>query len=1079
MNEKNIYVGADLSASVVARPWRALHTKNLVWGRALMLAMGKQLHLFSLVLLLTTSYFPLPALFADDAEVKLNSNDGSTNFVIQDNTGIIVSSVTSAGNAYFKGNVGIGTASPSSKLHLFGAVGSGEDGCLTLETDAAANAKWMLAPNYSTTNSFQILYMADVSNPRLFIKSGGNVGIGTTNPSAKLEVAGQVKISGGSPAAGKVLTSDAGGLATWQSVGGDNLGSHIATTTLNMAGNSIINAGNVGIGTTSPAVKLDITNPTSDNLLRLRTTGVDTNAALNFQNDAQSWQIQVQGSDNDKFYIVDGNVVQARLVIDTSGNVGIGTTAPVVYPGYTTLALNNATNGGVLDFMSNGTLIGEIYNVGNSNFYMKTPSATPIVLATNSTDRVYISSSGNVGIGTTSPQAPLHVYKNIGSADVLRLSTNWAAPGLYTGIEFGDSKPVRIRAYADSGDERSFQIRTYSFGEIEALTIKSAGNVGIRTTNPLEKLSISGNASITNSAGTALSVTQNGTVPGIYLTQNGDHNGLYIESNLSRSAGYFLLHASDNNPLNTSTTMRSTNNGNGDVFWAYKAGSGSGDAMRITNNGTGEAISIDNNAKIGADNSSLTFRTLNNDRVTISTMGNVGIGTASPRSNLEIYKPGSTTKALIATGGSANAVLGFKTAGAGDASIGVLDSVSGLVFSGVDSDLTTIHMRITNTGNVGIGTTSPEFRLSLDNDGGLIAKGINGSGATLTTAGAGTRLIWYPKKSAFRVGSVNGTQWNDANIGNYSIAMGSNTTAGGICSIAIGNNATANYESAIAIGSNATASYDGSVAIGQSVTASGEGATAMGAETNASGWGATSMGARTTASFDGATAMGTETNASGESSTAMGAGTIASGMVSTAIGQDAIASGEGSTAIGEWITAGTASHATIIGMGVDTSNRLVNNITQSLMIGFCSTIPTLFVGPSSGAGTIGKVGIGITNPGHLLQLAGGAYCDGTGTWVSGSDRAYKRDIKDLTKYGIQDVLKLRSVSYIHKQDKNNKVQIGLIAQEVKQVIPEVVDGEEGSMGLAYDRLVPVLVNAIKEQQKEIDDLKMEIEKLKK
>jgi len=47
--------------------------------------------------------------------------------------------------------------------------------------------------------------------------SGGNVGIGTTNPGAKLEVAGQVKITGGTPAAGKVLTSDGVGLASWES----------------------------------------------------------------------------------------------------------------------------------------------------------------------------------------------------------------------------------------------------------------------------------------------------------------------------------------------------------------------------------------------------------------------------------------------------------------------------------------------------------------------------------------------------------------------------------------------------------------------------------------------------------------------------------------------------------------------------------------------------------------------------------------------------------------------------------------------------------------------------------------------
>ncbi len=48
----------------------------------------------------------------------------------------------------------------------------------------------------------------------------GNVGIGTPNPGAKLEVAGQVKITGGVPGAGKVLTSNASGLATWETISG-------------------------------------------------------------------------------------------------------------------------------------------------------------------------------------------------------------------------------------------------------------------------------------------------------------------------------------------------------------------------------------------------------------------------------------------------------------------------------------------------------------------------------------------------------------------------------------------------------------------------------------------------------------------------------------------------------------------------------------------------------------------------------------------------------------------------------------------------------------------------------------------
>jgi len=116
----------------------------------------------------------------------------------------------------------------------------------------------------------------------------------------------------------------------------------------------------------------------------------------------------------------------------------------------------------------------------------------------------------------------------------------------------------------------------------------------------------------------------------------------------------------------------------------------------------------------------------------------------------------------------------------------------------------------------------------------------------------------------------------------------------------------------------------------------------------------------------------------------------------------------------------------------------------------------------------GNLGIGTNTPTHLIHLAGGAYCNGTGDWITGSDISYKKDIKTLTEYGLEEVKHLRPVTYIHKQDSENKKQIGFIAQEVKKVIPEVTDGEDGSMGMAYQRLVPVLVNAIKEQQQIIE-----------
>jgi carbon monoxide dehydrogenase subunit G len=65
-------------------------------------------------------------------------------------------------------------------------------------------------------------------------------------------------------------------------------------------------------------------------------------------------------------------------------------------------------------------------------------------------------------------------------------------------------------------------------------------------------------------------------------------------------------------------------------------------------------------------------------------------------------------------------------------------------------------MTVRGDGKTGIGTLTPEFKLTLDADGGILAKGTYGSGTALTTSGAGTRLIWYPKKAAFRAGQVGG-----------------------------------------------------------------------------------------------------------------------------------------------------------------------------------------------------------------------------------------------------------------------------------------------------------------------------------
>ncbi len=80
---------------------------------------------------------------------------------------------------------------------------------------------------------------------------------------------------------------------------------------------------------------------------------------------------------------------------------------------------------------------------------------------------------------------------------------------------------------------------------------------------------------------------------------------------------------------------------------------------------------------------------------------------------------------------------------------------------------------------IGIGTTTPAFKLTIENDGGILADGPAASSSALPVSGAGTRLMWYPAKGAFRAGSVSGNQWDDNNIGQNSVAMGYDNTAAG------------------------------------------------------------------------------------------------------------------------------------------------------------------------------------------------------------------------------------------------------------------------------------------------------------
>lgn len=113
------------------------------------------------------------------------------------------------------------------------------------------------------------------------------------------------------------------------------------------------------------------------------------------------------------------------------------------------------------------------------------------------------------------------------------------------------------------------------------------------------------------------------------------------------------------------------------------------------------------------------------------------------------------------------------------------------------------------------------------NDGFQVTGNYN-SGNALTLSGAGTRMFFYPKKAAFRLGTVTGTQWDDSNIGDFSMAIGLNSIASDIYTMSFGANAEAINSNAISLGNYTKASGVSSLALGVRTTAVSGYETAMG-----------------------------------------------------------------------------------------------------------------------------------------------------------------------------------------------------------------------------------------------------------
>ena len=247
------------------------------------------------------------------------------------------------------------------------------------------------------------------------------------------------------------------------------------------------------------------------------------------------------------------------------------------------------------------------------------------------------------------------------------------------------------------------------------------------------------------------------------------------------------------------------------------------------------------------------------------------------------------------------------------------------------------------------------------------------------TEGAGTRMMWYPVKAAFRAGYVQSTQWDEANIGNFSTAFGANTKASAYYSTALGRSTIASGAYGLACGHNSTASGDYSIVAGYGSIASGVASSAFGDNAMAEGNYSNATGFFTTASGQFSTAHGRSVNAESFACMAIGRYNFGGGSAISWIESDPLFE------VGNGTAEVPANALTVlkngnVGIGTHTpsSDLEVIGILKVDAIIQASDASGLYFRTAGNATALrihdnGNVGIGTSSPGsHRLYVSSGA-----------------------------------------------------------------------------------------------------------